>query len=82
MKSILGHCYNNQPLKEALFSDYDGAIKSLGAWGGDFFLATGNSNSINYFKTKGYTTIHSVFRNDFIKKGLNNEPFFYKIILT
>jgi mevalonate kinase len=56
-EEYIGSLLQQQPLKEALFSDYDGAIKSLGAWGGDFFLATGNSNSINYFKTKGYTTI-------------------------
>ena len=45
------------PLKEALFSDYEGAIKSLGAWGGDFFLATGNTDSMDYFISKGYTTV-------------------------
>ena len=45
------------PLKEALFSDYKGAIKSLGAWGGDFFLATGNDADMAYFKSKGYTTV-------------------------
>ena len=45
------------PLKEAFFSDYKGAIKSLGAWGGDFFLATGDPSSIEYFKSKGYITI-------------------------
>ena len=45
------------PLKEALFSDYKGAIKSLGAWGGDFFLATGNAATMGYFKSKGYTTV-------------------------
>jgi mevalonate kinase len=45
------------PLKEELFSDYEGAIKSLGAWGGDFFLATGNTESMDYFKSKGYTTV-------------------------
>ncbi len=45
------------PLKGALFSDYQGAIKSLGAWGGDFFLATGNATDMAYFKSKGYTTV-------------------------
>ena len=45
------------PLKEALFSDYEGSIKSLGAWGGDFFLATGNAADMDYFKSKGYTTV-------------------------
>jgi len=45
------------PLKEVLFSDYKGAIKSLGAWGGDFFLATGNPADMVYFKSKGYATV-------------------------
>ena len=45
------------PLKEELFADYEGAIKSLGAWGGDFFLATGRENTMAYFKSKGYTTV-------------------------
>ena len=45
------------PLKEALFSDYEGAIKSLGAWGGDFFLATGKRSSMAYFEAKGFDTI-------------------------
>jgi hypothetical protein len=40
-----------------LFNDYKGAIKSLGAWGGDFILVTGNEDSISYFKKKGYNTI-------------------------
>jgi len=44
-------------IKEKLFSDYFGSIKSLGAWGGDFVLATGNENTPSYFQEKGYTTI-------------------------
>ncbi len=47
------------PVKELLFPDYNGAIKSLGAWGGDFIMAVGNENTPKYFKTKGYTTILS-----------------------
>ena len=43
------------PLKNTHFPDYNGAIKSLGAWGGDFFLATGSNPS--YFKDKGYEII-------------------------
>ena len=46
-------------IKERLFSDYDGAIKSLGAWGGDFVLVTGSQDSIDYFTKKGYATILS-----------------------
>ena len=44
-------------VKKRLFPDYFGTLKSLGAWGGDFILATGNKDTPQYFKTKGYTTI-------------------------
>ena len=44
-------------VKESKFPDYFGTLKSLGAWGGDFILATGNEDTPQYFKTKGYTTI-------------------------
>ena len=46
-------------VKERLFPDYFGTLKSLGAWGGDFMLATGNNNTPKYFKAKGYATILS-----------------------
>ncbi len=44
-------------VQEKLFSDYFGVTKSLGAWGGDFILATGNENTPNYFEKKGFTTV-------------------------
>ncbi|WP_291867089.1 GYDIA family GHMP kinase [Maribacter sp.] len=40
--------------KENLFPDFTGCIKSLGAWGGDFILATGTPREMRYFKRKGY----------------------------
>ncbi len=43
-------------VQKRLFSDYNGKIKSLGAWGGDFVLATGNY-APEYFKEKGFDTI-------------------------
>lgn len=46
------------PIKQRLFSDYTGAIKSLGAWGGDFILATGKEAK-TYFKNKGFDTVLS-----------------------
>ena len=54
---IISKLIKQPPLKKIKFSDYDGAIKSLGAWGGDFFLATGSDQE--YFKKKGYETIIS-----------------------
>ena len=58
-EQIISSIIQLKPVKERLFSDYDGAIKSLGAWGGDFVLATGNQDSMDYFTKKGYATILS-----------------------
>lgn len=44
-------------VKENLFSDYFGKVKSLGAWGGDFVLVTGNENTPEYFEKKGYDIV-------------------------
>lgn len=44
-------------VQKSIFKDYFGKIKSLGAWGGDFILATGNKDTPNYFKNKGFSTI-------------------------
>ena len=51
-ETYIGSLLQKPTLKESIFSDYGGAIKSLGAWGGDFFLATGNLKSMEYFKMK------------------------------
>lgn len=44
-------------VKESLFSDFDGAIKSLGAWGGDFVMVLSKKDPTNYFKSKGYEIV-------------------------
>jgi mevalonate kinase len=46
-------------VKESMFSEFNGTIKSLGAWGGDFVLAVSKENPIAYFENKGYKTIVS-----------------------
>ena len=43
--------------KQRLFPDFNGVIKSLGAWGGDFILVASKENPSAYFKEKGYTTV-------------------------
>ena len=58
-EKILSKVLSKKSIKEELFNDFDGEIKSLGAWGGDFILAVGNENSKDYFKEKGYKTIFS-----------------------
>jgi hypothetical protein len=54
---IISELMQTKTVKEKYFSDYNGSIKSLGAWGGDFILATKNNK--NYFLEKGFNTVFS-----------------------
>ena len=56
-ENIIASVIHEEPVQKALFSDYFGQIKSLGAWGGDFILATGNEKTPAYFKNKGFHTV-------------------------
>lgn len=56
-EAVLAKILNVDPIKQTLFSDYPGVVKSLGAWGGDFVMVTGDFKSMDYFKHKGYHTI-------------------------
>ncbi|RPD96594.1 GHMP kinase [Aureibaculum marinum] len=56
---LISKVIDQKPVQEQLFSDYFGQTKSLGAWGGDFILATGNNNTPKYFKQKGFETVIS-----------------------
>ncbi|PHS68487.1 MAG: GHMP kinase [Flavobacterium sp.] len=58
-EQVISEIINKKPIKEFLFNDYQGSIKSLGAWGGDFILATGDKSNWEYFKKKGFNTILS-----------------------
>jgi mevalonate kinase len=44
---------------ESLFQDFNGSIKNLGAWGGDFIMACSAEDPRKYFRQKGYSTILS-----------------------
>lgn len=54
---ILASILNQRTVQDIYFSNFKGAIKSLGAWGGDFILVSGDKESPNYFKNLGFTTI-------------------------
>ena len=56
-EELISKAIGLSPIRERLFTDYNGAVKSLGAWGGDFILITGDKESPNYFKEKGFRTI-------------------------
>ena len=54
-ENLISYCIKQDTVKEKYFSNYQGAIKSLGAWGGDFILAT--RKQLKYFEERGFKTI-------------------------
>ena len=57
-EAVLSSYLRLPTVKDSLFKDFSGTIKSLGAWGGDFVLAIGEESYIKeYFISKGMQTI-------------------------
>jgi len=57
---IISDLLKMQPVRELYFSDLDGSVKSLGAWGGDFVMIAwehGFEQLKNYIESKGLKTI-------------------------
>ena len=60
-ENLLAHCLGREPVQQQ-FPDFDGVLKSLGAWGGDFILAATKmpyEEVARYFNKKGLNTIFS-----------------------
>jgi mevalonate kinase len=58
-ETIISKILNIHKIQDQFFSDFDGVVKSLGAWGGDFVLAVSNQSNeyiFDYFTQKGMTT--------------------------
>ena len=61
-EKIISEIINLEPVQHKYFSSFNGVVKSLGAWGGDFYLAASSMNKAatkNYFSKKGLQTIFS-----------------------
>lgn len=56
---IMSDVLETATVKERLFPDFRGVIKSLGAWGGDFVMVISKENPKDYFKEKGYSVVLS-----------------------
>ena len=56
-ETLIGSILNQAKVQDTYFSDFNGVVKSLGAWGGDFVLVSGDRHSPDYFRAKGYETI-------------------------
>ncbi|MFK8057947.1 MAG: GYDIA family GHMP kinase [Saprospiraceae bacterium] len=57
-EALVGYVTHQTPVGKGLFADFNGTVKSLGAWGGDFVLAvpTGQMDVAGYFASHGLTT--------------------------
>lgn len=61
-EQILSTILGITPVKHQFFSDHQGIVKSLGAWGGDFVLMTSNlseNDFKDYLRQKGFGTFYS-----------------------
>ena len=73
---IISKLISKQTVKDHLFKDFDGYIKSLGAWGGDMIMVTSQIDPSKYFIEKGYSTIFK-----FKELLSNNIDFCYQLFL-
>ena len=59
-EEITGRQIDLIPIHEEYFSDFQGVVKSLGAWGGDFLMIITElpqSDITSYFKNKGFSSL-------------------------
>lgn len=60
-ESELSQILKTPTIQEQLFADFDGVVKSLGAWGGDFVMVVATADPTDYFQQKGF---HVIFKYD------------------
>ena len=61
-ENIIGETLKMMKVKDTLFADYWGSVKSLGAWGGDFVMITNDKNETalkDYLQQKSISTVFS-----------------------
>ncbi|NNL80526.1 MAG: GHMP kinase [Flavobacteriaceae bacterium] len=56
-EEIISDILGIKPVSQRLFPDFEGSIKSLGAWGGDFVLVASEEDPRDYFRKKAYQTL-------------------------
>lgn len=59
-EDVMQFVLQKEKIKTERFADFQGVVKSLGAWGGDFILAASEMPSTDlkkYFNAKGFNTI-------------------------
>lgn len=74
-ETITGRIIRQEPVGEMLFDDFNGTVKSLGSWGGDFVLAASDApgeDVRDYFISRN---LHTIFRYREIVANGDNEEF-------
>ncbi|MBC8146789.1 MAG: GHMP kinase [Bacteroidetes bacterium] len=69
-ETIVSKAIKKKRIKDSYFSDFEGEIKSLGAWGGDFIMVTSNlsyDKVMEYFKKRKLKIIYSF--DEMVKNG-------------
>lgn len=56
-EELLSKLLGRPAVKQLLFADFEGSMKSLGAWGGDFILVQAKTDPKPYFSDKGYPIV-------------------------
>ncbi len=56
-ETILSQILDTPTVQSQYFADFDGTIKSLGAWGGDFVMVVSETDPTPYFQKKGFEVI-------------------------
>ena len=59
-ETLVSELIGQPPVKQSLFMDFEGEVKSLGAWGGDYFLFSSllsDTDTKKYFENKGLNVI-------------------------
>lgn len=56
-ENYLSEILKTEPVQSRLFPDFEGSIKSLGAWGGDFVMVLSEVDPTSYFNKRDYKTI-------------------------
>ncbi len=60
-EKIIANILQIPTIQNEKFPKYNcGIIKSLGSWGGDFVLATGDERNMDYFREKGFNTVKKI----------------------
>lgn len=63
-EAIIAGITHQKPVKTVLFNDFSGSVKSLGAWGGDFVLASSSESDDDIFKYFKNKNLNTIFRYD------------------